>query len=77
MHSHPCPTPRHAGWHYNSVENEILDQVVIYYEIDKSFTGEEKKFHTKPIIVHHILSDIIERGTQLAEPGNLQKELLK
>lgn len=74
----PCPTPRHAYVrHYNSVENEILDQVVcIYYEIDKSFTGEEMieiSCHGNPIIVHHILSDIIERGTRLAEPGEFTK----
>ena len=70
----PCPIPRYAHLtKYTSLEQDILDQVIlVYYEKGKSFTAEscmELSCHGNPIILEEILSDLIQRGCRLANPG--------
>ena len=68
------PTPRHAYFtKYISLNNEVLDQIVIvFFEQPKSFTGEdtlEITCHGNPIIIKEIISDLILRGCRMATPG--------
>lgn len=74
----PCPTPRQTTLKtYRSVEGKIIDQVIfVYYDLGKSFTGEETieiTFHGNDIIAEKILGDLICRKCRFAEPGEYTK----
>jgi tRNA modification GTPase len=74
----PCPTPRQTTLKtYRSVNGKIIDQVIfVYYDLGKSFTGEETieiTFHGNDIIAEKILEDLICRKCRLAEPGEYTK----
>ncbi len=69
-----CPTPRYAHLtKYKSIKNEVLDQIImVYYEKGKSFTSEnclELTCHGNPFLAEQILSDLLNRGCRLANPG--------
>ena len=74
----PCPTPRQTTLKtYRSVDGKIIDQVIfVYYDLGKSFTGEETieiTFHGNDIIAEKILGDLICRKCRFAEPGEYTK----
>ena len=58
---------------YVSIEGEVVDEVVAtYFKSPASFTGEdtvEISMHGSLWIQNEILSDLIKRGTRIAQPG--------
>lgn len=61
-------------------DGKLLDEVVaILFEGPNSYTGEdvvELSIHGNPKIVESILSQIVSRGTRLAEPGEFTRRAL-
>lgn len=74
----PCPTARKTILkNYRCLKGKIIDQVIfVYYDLGKSFTGEETieiTIHGNDIIAEKILDDLILRKCRYAEPGEYTK----
>lgn len=74
----PCPTARKTILkNYRCLKGKIIDQVIfVYYDLGKSFTGEETieiTIHGNDIIAEMILDDLILRKCRYAEPGEYTK----
>lgn len=72
------PEPRRAYYGaYVSVGNAVLDECVwIYFSGPASYTGEDSleiNCHGNAFIFKRILSDLIDRGCKVAEPGEFTK----
>ena len=62
---------------YLDIKDKILDECIItYFAESKSFTGDsmlEISPHGNPLIVHKILTDLMNRGCRPAEPGEFTR----
>jgi tRNA modification GTPase len=73
-----CREPRKAVYGaYKALDGHIVDNCVfIRYPEGASYTGEEMLeifSHGNPLIVRHILDDLLSRGCRAAEPGEFTR----
>jgi tRNA modification GTPase len=74
----PYPTPRRSTLaKYLDINECLIDDVIfVFYEANKSYTGEpslEISSHGNPLISKKIIEDLVVRGCRLAEPGEYTK----
>ena len=74
----PSPTPRKSYLrYYNDINKNVIDHIIfVYYELGKSFSGEqmiEISFHGNTLIAEQIIDDLINRNCRLANPGEYTK----
>ncbi|MBL4621443.1 MAG: tRNA uridine-5-carboxymethylaminomethyl(34) synthesis GTPase MnmE [Immundisolibacteraceae bacterium] len=72
------PTPRHAALRtfVDAQGNAIDSGLLLYFAAPNSFTGEavvELQCHGGPLVVDALLSQAIELGARLAEPGEFSQ----
>lgn len=70
--------PRHAHvGQYLDRQGKALDQCVYtLFTTPNSYTGEdllEIAIHGNPLIAHHLIEDLIQRGCRMAEPGEFTR----
>ena len=73
-----CPEPRLATLaEFRASSGKTLDRgIVLYFKAPNSFTGEdvlELQGHGGPVVLDMVLSQALELGARLAEPGEFSK----
>lgn len=67
----------YAGEIYSKSDKTLIDQVVVsYFRSPNSYTGEdvvEISCHCNALIIDRIISEVVDKGARVAEPGEFTK----